>query len=126
MKARQEGEFAELYAVQKDWIDNFPFQPRYLPIVYDPENNIAHSDEKFHAYEKELERKSGELWHSIPDREAEIWARTDLTTEEKHAEDDKLFRAVELADQKYNNGDPEIEEQWRIIMRHKRLDGFYK
>ena len=93
-----------------------PFlQPRYHQnLVYDPEN-IAHSDEKFRTYREELEKKSGALWYSIPDREDEIWARTDLTREEK--ESAKLRLEVEAA----QNPDPEIEEQRRIIDRHKQL-----
>ena len=82
-KARQEAEFAEFYDERKDWIDNFPFRPGYHPdILYDPEN-IAHSDAKFHAYQKELERKGGELWHERGEKSRAIWARTDLTIEEK-------------------------------------------
>ena len=61
VEARQEAEFAELYAERKGWIDNFPFQPRYLPIVSDPENNIVHNGAKFRAYQKELGRKTDEL-----------------------------------------------------------------
>ena len=122
VKAREEAQFAELYAEQKDWIDNFPFQPRYHPdILYDPEN-IAHSDEKFHAYRKELERKGGELWHERGEKSREIWARTDLSLEEKHEADDKLYREMEAA----REPDPEIMAERRIIMRHKRLAGFYK
>ena len=122
VKARQEAEFTELYARQKDWIDNFPFMPGYHPdILYDPEN-IAHSDEKFHAYRKELERKGGELWHERGEKSREIWARTDLSLEEKHAADDKLYREMEAA----REPDPEIMAERRIIMRHKRLAGFYK
>ena len=123
VKARQEAEFAELYAEQKDWIDNFPFQPRYHQnLVYDPENNIAHSDAKFHAYRKELERKGGELWHERGEKSREIWARTDLSLEEKHAADDKLWQEMEAA----REPDPEIMAERRVIMRHKRLAGFYK
>ena len=122
VKARQETEFAKLYAEQKEWIDNFPFRPGYHPdILYDPEN-IAHSDEKFYAYQKELEKKSGELWHSIPDREAELRARTDLTREEKEKASSQLRLDVEEA----RNPDPEIMAERRVIMRHKRLAGFYK
>ena len=122
-KARQEAEFAELYEEQKDWIDNFPFQPRYLPdILYDPENT-AHSDAKFHAYEKELQKKSTERWLEITDKEArEIWARTDLTREEKEQAEDKLWQEFE----EFEKPDPEIMAERRVIMRHKRLDGFYK
>ena len=117
VKARQEAEFAELYAEQKDWIGNFPFRQEgyHQSIVFDPEN-IAHSDEKYRAYQKELERKSDEAMDRYNTEVDKLWARTDLTREEKHAEDDKLFRAVELAAQKYHNGDSEIEEQRRILM----------
>ena len=127
-EAEKQAAYAKLYEERKEWIDNFPFQPRYhQDILYDPENNIAHSTEKFHAYKKELEKKSTERWLEITDKEArEIWARTDLTTEEKHAEDERLWRAVEQADEAIQNPDPEIMAERRIIMRHKRLDGFYK
>ena len=67
-----------------------------------------------------MEKKSGALWYSIPDKEDEIWARTDLTREEK--ESAKLRLEVEAA----QNPNPEIEEQRRIIDRHKQLAGFYK
>ena len=123
VKAHEKAEFAKLYAEQKDWIDNFPFRPGYHPdIVFDPENNIAHSTEKFRAYRKELERKGGELWHKRGEKTQEIWARTDLSLEEKHAADDKLWQEMEAA----REPDPEIMAERRIIMRHKRLAGFYK
>ena len=123
VKARQEAQFAELYAEQKDWIDNFPFRPGYHPdIIYDPEN-IAHSDKKFHAYQKELQEKSTERWLEITDKEArEIWARTDLTREEKEKAEDKLWQEFE----EFEKPDPEIMAERRIVDRHKRLDGFYK
>ena len=123
---QDEAAYAKLYEERKEWIDNFPFQPRYHQnLAYDPEN-IAPRDEKFRAYQKELERKSDEAVDRWEKESAKIWGRTDLSFEEKHAEEEKLIRAVELADQKYNDGDPKIEEQRRIIMRHKRLAGFYK
>ena len=51
-EAEKRAAAAKLYEERKEWIDNFPFQPRYhQDILYDPEN-IAHSDEKFHAYRK--------------------------------------------------------------------------
>ena len=115
--------YAALYEERKEWIDNFPFRPGYHPdILYDPENNIAHSDAKFHAYQKELERKGGELWHERGERSREIWARTDLSLEEKHAADDKLWQEMEAA----REPDPEIMAERRIIDRHKKLAGFYK
>ena len=123
VKARQEAEFAELYAGQKDWIDNFPFRPGYHPdILYDPEN-IAHSDAKFHAYEKELQEKSTERWLEITDKDArEIWARTDLTREEKKQAEDKLWQEFE----EFEKPAPEIMAERRIIERHKKLAGFYE
>ena len=126
-EAEERAAYAQLYEERKDWIDNFPFRRGYhSDIVYDPENNIAHSDVKYRAYEKELERKSDEAMERYDAEVDKLWARTDLTTEEKYAEDAKLFSAVELADQRYHTGDPEIEEHRRIIMRHKQLEGFYK
>ncbi len=126
-EAEERAAWAAFYAERKDWIDNFPFRRGYHPdIVYDPENNIAHSDEKFHAYREELGKKADEAADQWETESEKVWARTDLTPEEKHAEDERLWRAVELADQRYHTGDPEIEEQRRIIMRHKKLDGFYK
>lgn len=60
-EAEEKAAYAKLYEERKDWIDNFPFQPRYHQnIVYDLENNIAHSTENFHAYKKELEKKADE------------------------------------------------------------------
>ena len=121
-EAAKRASYAALYAEQKDWIDNFPFQPRYHQnLAYDPDN-VAHSDKKFHAYQKELERKSGELWHERGEKSREIWARTDLSLEEKHAADDKLYREIEAA----RELDPEIMAERLIIERHKRLAGFYK
>ena len=77
-KAAKRDAYAALCAQQKEWIDNFPFQLRYHPdILYDPEN-IAHSDAKFHAYQKELERKADELKDRNMEKEDEIWARDDL------------------------------------------------
>ena len=126
-EAEERAAYAKLYEERKEWIDNFPFRHGYHPdIVYDPENNIAHSPEKMQAYRKELERKSDEAFETYETESEKVWARTDLTPEEKHAEEERLWRAMELADQRYHTGDPEIEEQRRIIMRHKMLDGFYK
>ena len=126
-EAEAKAAYAKLYEERKEWIDNFPFRRGYHPdIVYDPENNIAHSPEKYQAYKKELERKSDEALETYETESEKVWARDDLTTEEKQAEDERLWRAIEQADQRYHNGDPEIEEQRRIIMRHKKLDGFYK
>ena len=121
-EAAAKAAYAQLYEERKDWIDNFPFRPGYHPdILYDP-GNIAHSDAKFHAYQKELEKKSGELWHNIPDRDAEIWARTDLTREEKEKARTQLRLDVEAA----RSPNPEIMAERRVIMRHKKLAGFYK
>ena len=120
--AAKQAAYAALYKERKEWIDNFPFRPGYHPdILYDPEN-IAHSDAKFHAYQKELERKGGKLWHERGEKSREIWARTDLSLEEKHAADDKLYREMEAA----REPDPEIMAERRVIMRHKKLAGFYK
>ena len=125
-EAEERAAWSKFYAERKDWIDNFPFQPRHHQnLVFDPENNIAHSTEKFRAYKKELERNSDEAFETYEVESEKVWARTDLTPEEKHAEDERLFRAVELADQKYHTGDPEIMAERQIIMRHKRLAGFY-
>ena len=123
-EAAKQAAYAELYAEQKDWIDNFPFQPRYYQnLAYDPENNIAHSDKKFHAYKKELEKKARERWFEITDKEArEIWARTDLSIEEKNAAENKLWEELE----KSRKPDPEIMAERRIMDRHKQLAGFYK
>ena len=126
-EASERAAYAKLYEERKEWIDNFPFRRGYHPnIVYDPETNIAHSTEKFHAYQKELERNADEAMDKYDAEVDKLWARTDLTREEKEKADYELFRAVELADQKYHEGDPEIMEQRRIIKRHKRLAGFYE
>ena len=125
-EAEERAAYAQLYEERKDWIDNFPFQPRYHPdIVYDPEN-IAHSDEKLYAYQKELERKSDEAMERYDAEVDNLWARTDLTREEKEKADDELFRAVKQADEAIQNPDPEIMAERRVIMRHKRLAGFYE
>lgn len=124
-EAEKRAAAAKLYEERKEWIDNFPFRPGYHPdIVYDPEN-IAHSDEKFLAYERELEKKSDEAMDRYETESEKVWARTDLTTEEKHAEDGRLWRAVEQADEAIQNPDPEIMAERRIIRRHKKLAGFY-
>ena len=73
-----------------------------------------------------MEKKADDAFEKYDAEVDKLWARTDLTREEKEKADDELFRAVELADQKYHEGDPEIMAERRIIMRHKRLDGFYK
>ena len=60
-EAAKQAAYAKLYEERKEWIDNFPFRRGYHPnIVYDPENNIAHSTEKFHAYREELGKKADE------------------------------------------------------------------
>ena len=124
-EAEKRAAAAKLYEERKEWIDNFPFRPGYHPdILYDPEN-IAHSDEKFRAYERELEEKSDEAMDRYETESEKVWARTDLTTEEKHAEDGRLWRAVEQADEAIQNPDPEIMAERRLIMRHKKLAGFY-
>lgn len=65
-EAEERAAWAEFYAEREEWIDNFPFQPRYHQnIVYDPENNTAHSTEKFHAYRKELEQKADDDFKKI-------------------------------------------------------------
>ena len=122
-EAEAKAAWAEFYAERKEWIDNFPFQPRYhQDTVYDPEN-IAHSDEKLHAYQKELQKKSTERRLEITDKDMpEIWARTDLSLEEKHAAEDRLWKEFEKAEKP----DPEIMAERRIVMRHKRLAGFYE
>ena len=121
-EAAAKAAYAQLYEERKEWIDNFPFRPGYHPnIVYDPEN-IAHSDEKFHAYRKELERKTDELKDRNRDKEDDIWARNDLTPEEKYQECYKLYLEIE----EVRKPAPEIMAERRIIMRHKRLAGFYE
>ena len=122
-EAAERAAYAKLYEERKDWIDNFPFRRGYHPdIVYDPEN-IAHSDAKYRAYEKELEKNADEAMDRWLVESDEIMARDDLSLEEKHALEDKLYREeVEEAEKP----DPEIMAERRIIMRHKQLDGFYK
>ena len=122
-EAEERAAWAEFYAERKEWIDNFPFQPRYHQnILYDPEN-IAHSDAKYRAYEKELEKKADEAMDRWLVESDEIMARDDLSLEEKHALEDKLYREdVEEAEKP----DPEIMAERRVIMRHKRLAGFYE
>ena len=124
-EAAERAAAAKLYEERKEWIDNFPFRPGYHPdIVFDPEN-IAHSDAKFRAYERELVENSDEAMDRYETESEKVWARTDLTTEEKHAEDERLWRAVEQADEAIQNPAPEIMAERRLIMRHKKLAGFY-
>ena len=52
----------------------------------------------------------------------EIWARDDLSLEEKHKEEDNIRQEVKNA----RKPDPEIKEQQRILKRHKRLADFYE
>ena len=122
-EAEERAAYAKLYEERKVWIDNFPFRRGYhSDIVYDPEN-IAHSAAKFHAYQKELQEKATERWLEITDKDMpEIWTRTDLSLEEKHAAEDKLWQEFEESE----NHDPEIMAERRIIERHKNLAGFYK
>ncbi len=56
---------------------------------------------------------------------AKVWARTDLSLEEKHAEEERLFRAVEQSDEAIQNPDPEIMEQRRMFINYNKLQGFY-
>ena len=121
-EAEERAAYAKLYEERKDWIDNFPFRPGYHPdILYDPEN-IAHSDAKFRAYERELVEKSDEAVDRYETESEKVWARTDLTREEKEKASSHLRLDVEEA----RNPDPEIMAERRLIMRHKRLAGFYK
>ena len=54
----------------------------------------------------------------------EIWSMDDeMTTDEKHAACKKL--RIEMEKEEAGKLDPKIEEQRRIIMRHKRPAGFY-
>ena len=124
VEAHKRAEFAKLYAEQKDWIDNFPFQPRYHQnISYDPENNIAHSPEKFRAYKRELEKKVKEAQAKYDAKDEECWKHQNdpelryKLREERH----NLWIAIEEA----RKIDPKIKEQQRILKRHKRLAGFY-
>ncbi len=117
--------YAKLYEERKDWIDNFPFSPGYHPdILYDPEN-IAHSDAKYRAYREERQKKREEA-EARYDREThEIWSMGDeMTTDEKHAACKKL--RIEKEKEAAGKLDPEIEEQRRVILRHKQLAGFYE
>ena len=108
-EAAERAAYAKLYAERKEWIDNFPFRPGYHPdIVYDPENNIAHSAEKYQNTDngcgknkriEELEEKSQRF-------DPEIWDRARLLREE-----------IRQASQP----DPEIEEQRHILKRHKKV-----
>ena len=121
-EAEKRAAAAKLYEERKEWIDNFPFQPRYLPIVYDPEN-IAHSDAKYRAYREERQKEREEAEDRYDRKTHEIWSMGDeMTTDEKHEEARKLWQEVEES----GKLDPEIEEQRRVILRHKRLAGFYK
>ena len=123
-EAAERAAYAALYAERKDWIDNFPFQPRYLPIVYDPEN-IAHSDAKYRAYRKERQKAREDAEDKYEMKTHEIWSMGDeMTTDEKHAACKKL--RIEKEKEAAGKLDPEIEEQRRIMDRHERLAGFYK
>ena len=69
-----------------------------------------------------MKKKANELWHGMEAKSREIWARDDLSSDEKYRECYKLYLEVEEAEKP----DSEIEEQRRIIMRHKQLADFYE
>ena len=123
-EAEEKAAYAQLYEERKDWIDNFPFRPGYhADIVFDPENNIAHSPEKMQAYRKELEKKVKEAKARYDAKDEECWKYQNdpelryKLREERH----NLWIAMEEA----RKLDPEIKEQQRILYRHKQLAGFY-
>ena len=61
-EAAAKAAYAQLYEERKDWIDNFPFRRGYHPdIVFDPENNIAHSAEKYQEYRQRLREEQAAL-----------------------------------------------------------------
>ena len=124
-EAAERAAYAKLYAEQKDWIDNFPFRPGYHPdIVFDP-GNIAHSDAKYRAYREEKQEEREDAEDRYDRKTHEIWSMGDeMTTDEKHAACQKL--RIEKEKEEAGKLDPEIEEQRRIMDRHKRLAGFYK
>ena len=123
-EAAAKAAYAQLYEERKDWIDNFPFRPGYhADIVFDPENNVAHSPEKMQAYRKELEKKVKEAKARYDAKDEECWKYQNdpelryKLREERH----NLWIAMEEA----GKLDPEIKEQQRILDRHKQLAGFY-
>ena len=124
-EAEERAAYAKLYEERKEWIDNFPFRPGYhADILYDPEN-IAHSDAKYRAYREEKQKEREDAEDRYDRKTHEIWSMGDeMTTDEKHAACKKL--RIEMEKEEAGKLDPEIEEQRRVIMRHKRLAGFYE
>ncbi len=125
VEAHEKAEFAKLYEERKDWIDNFPFRPGYhADIVFDPENNIAHSPEKMQAYRKELEKKVKEARARYDAKDEECWKyQNDPELRYKLREERRLLW---IAMEEARKIDPKIKEQQRILKRHKRLAGFYE
>ncbi len=121
-EAEERAAWTEFYAERKDWIDNFPFQPRYHQnMIFDPEN-IAHSDAKYRAYREERQKEREEAEDRYDRKTHEIWSMGDeMTTDEKHEAARKLWQEVEES----GKHDPEIMAERRVIDRHKRLAGFY-
>ena len=70
-----------------------------------------------------MQEKAAERWLEITNKEArKIWARTDLTREEKEKASIQFRLDIEAA----RKPAPEIMAERLVIDRHKRLDGFYK
>ena len=125
VEEHQKAEFVKLYEERKDWIDNFPFQPRYHQnLVFDPENNIAHSPKKMQAYKKELEKKVKEARARYDAKDAECWEHQNDPELRYKLRDER--RLLWIAMEESRNLDPEIKEQQRILDRHKQLAGFYE
>ena len=104
---QDEAAYAKLYEERKEWIDNFPFQPRYHQnLAFDPEN-IAHSTKKYQAYREEREKERAAAEDRYDMKTHEIWSSDEMTTDEKHEADRKLWQEVEES----GKLDPEIEEQ---------------
>ena len=123
-EAEAKAAYAQLYEERKDWIDNFPFRPGYHPdIVFDPENNIAHSPEKMQAYRKKLEKKVKEAKARYNAKDEECWKyQNDPELRYKLREERRLLG---IAIEEARKIDPKIKEQQRILDRHKQLAGFY-
>ena len=119
-EAAERAAYAKLYAERKEWIDNFPFRPGYHPdIVYDPENNIAHSPEKMQAYKKELEKKVKEARSRYDAKDEECWEHNNNPDLRYKLREER--RLLWIAMEEARKIDPKIEEQRRILKRHKKV-----
>ena len=90
---------------------------------FDPENNIAHNPEKFHAYLKALAKKAEEEEVRNEAKLDEFYSRGGKFTEER-LQEDRLFVEMEKAVEEAGKPDLEIMKQRRIRINYNLLQGF--